>query len=121
MAIITDEMIKQVYIIADSFYHGKISKQDALDTLHDKYGMTKNSAAYYINVYCSMRNGKRYTRTINKTATKYFLQQILKNNDKAEFRKALNAIRLHLEYYESLEQGKLPSIKKIIEEYSKLK
>ena len=121
MVIITDEMIKQVYIIADSFYHGKISKQDALDTLHDKYDMTTSSAAYYINVYCSMRNGKRYTRTINKTATKYFLQQILKNNDKAEFRKALNAVCLHLEYYESLEHGKLPSIKKIIEEYSKLK
>ncbi len=117
---ISDEMVKQSYTFADKYFNGLILRQEAIDTLHNKYGMDRGSAGDYINIYCAMRNGIQYKRTMNKNATEYFLQEILNYYGKAELCEALQAVKLHLKYYESLGHGNLPSIRDVIAKYTRL-
>jgi RecB family endonuclease NucS len=102
MAEITPEMVKQTYIMAKRVYNGETTKFEALKTLHGKYGMNENSAAMYINNFRCLINGQEYGRIMKADDAQYFLMQILNDYGENVFKKALYAVKQHIEYIKSI-------------------
>ncbi len=113
---ITLEVVKEIYPKAKDVYDGRIKLNDALDELEEK--IHRGSAFMYINAFKAMRQGKSYTRNMNTAATRYFLEQILKDYKKEGLELALNALNAHIEYFESFGYGKMKSIREIRNEFS---
>jgi len=102
MAVITPEMVKQTYIMAKKVYKNEIDRNNAIKIIHDKYGMNENSAAMYINNFRCLMNGQEYGRIMKVDDTQYFLMQILNDYDEIIFKKALYAVKQHIEYIKSI-------------------
>ncbi len=117
--IISRKEIVAIYSESKAVYEKKKNKDNALDIL-EKLPMNRGSAIAYINNFESLLNGRKYTRTMNETATDYYLSQILSDFGKDSLRKALNAVDKHIMYYESLNHGRLNGIRKIYNVYSLL-
>lgn len=118
---ITDEMIKQSYIVAKKVYDKKMSFSDGARILTEQYNMNDASAKDYINDYRYLRIGQQYTRTMKGEATDYFLQNIFNESGFNALQTALQAVDLHIVYYESLNRGRLNNIRKIYKEYKDIK
>ena len=114
---ITGDMIEACYLYAKKVYHNQIDKTTATNQLYSQMGMHQGSARDYIGAFCSMMNGERYTRTINTSATKYYLQNIGEDYGSSQLEIALRAVSLHTEYYGKLGNGRLKSIEKLVEGY----
>ncbi len=117
---ITTDMIQAAYLYSKRVFDGKISKKDALDILEDDYDMTRGSASDCIVNYRKMREGDVYTRTNNKETTDYYLKGIYGDFGAEGLSKAIQAVSSHIEYYESLDHGKLKAIRKVLEKYEEL-
>jgi len=102
MAEITIEMVKQTYIIAKKVYNNEIDRNSGAKILHEKYSMNENSAAMYINNFRCLLNGQEYGRIMKVDDTLYFLNQILKDFGEEIFKKALYAVKQHIEYIKGL-------------------
>ena len=116
---ITTEMTQTAYQAAKDVYHGRISKNDALDILENEHGMNRGSASDYIVNFKKMMDGNKYTRTNNAEATDYFLTQILSDYGLAKLRNAIKAANEHVDYYEGLGRGNLNGIRAIISRHEK--
>ncbi|MBE2909030.1 hypothetical protein NSS60_04600 [Anoxybacillus sp. FSL W8-0382] len=114
---ITREMIEKSYDYAKEVYHKKIDKTSAANSLYREIGMHQGSAYHYIEAFCSMMQGKKYTRTINTEATRYYLENIHKDYGVDQLRIALKAVEQHTDYYGKLGRGNLRSIEKLVNEY----
>ena len=79
-------------------------------------GMDKGSAHIYLRCVKSMIHGERYTGTVNEQATRHFLVAILSDYGFDGLRKALESVRLHLEYQKSYQT--LSGIKAIYAEFN---
>jgi len=102
MAVITPEMVKQTYIMAKKVYKNEIDRNNAIKIIHDKYGMNENSAAMYISNFRCLMNGQEYGRIMKVDDTQYFLMQILNDYDEIIFKRALYAVKKHIEYIKSI-------------------
>lgn len=118
MAEITNKMTEIAYLYVKKFYSGEMTRQEAADEIHLHSGMAKGSASDYVVNFGYMMNGKCYKRTFNNYATKYILEKIKFDYGEIIFFKALDSVKQHIEYYESLRQGRLKGIRKIYEELS---
>ncbi len=67
-----------------------------------------------------MMDGEKYVRTNNAEQTEYLFAGISKDYGTIKLRNALKAATKHVEYYESLGNGKLNKTTKVIEKYEKL-
>jgi 5-methylcytosine-specific restriction protein A len=117
---INDEMIKQSYFIAKQVFEKKLTLIEGAAFLKEKYNMNDASAKYYINDYRYMRTSKPYAQTMKGNATKYYLQNIYNDFGYDALQTALQAVDLHIVYYETLDNGKLNNIRKIYEEFLKI-
>lgn len=115
---ITKEMIQESYNYAKKVFHKQIDKTTATNNLFVQLGMHPGSAGDYIGAFISLMVGERYTRTINTTATQYYLEHIKKDYGADQLLIALSAIRQHTDYYGKLGKGRLRSIEKLVERYS---
>ncbi len=95
---ITIEVIKEIYPRAKGVYEGDIDLDDALDYLGEK--LHRGSALMYINTFKAMRQGDSYKRTINTTATRYFLEQIHNDYQDEGLELALQALNYNIDYFE---------------------
>jgi hypothetical protein len=102
MAKITSEMVKQTYIMAKRVYNNEITRYNAINILHNLYNMNENSAAMYINNFRCLINGQEYGRIMKVDDTEYFLIQILNDYGENIFKKALYAVKQHIEYIRSI-------------------
>lgn len=116
--IITRDHTKQAYRLAKDVHEEKLKLKTAKDKLEDA-GMGRGSAGDYIVAFRRMMEGRRYTRTINEYSTRYYLKKIHTDFDKRVLIRALSSVERHVEYYEKLENGNLPSIRTIHREFSK--
>ena len=117
---ITTEMTHGAYSAAKKAYEKVWTKTKAINHLENHYGMSRGSASDYVNNLKLMMEGARYTRTNNIETTKYYLKKISEDYGNESLRNALTAIQKHIEYYESLNHGKLPGIKSILDTYTSL-
>ena len=121
MAQITNEMVEAAYNIGKKVYQEELIQEEGVDILYSKYGMGSGSAKGYIHNYICMINGEQYTRTINEYATKYYLTRILLDNGEKSFVCALDALRKHLKYQDSIGHNTMSNIKKIYSTFFKIK
>lgn len=112
-------MVEKSFEIAKKRYLGKITLQEAVENL-EKFGVNPNSARDYIYLYKHLRNGELFKRRANEYATEYYLENILKENGKAELSKSLNSLLKHFEYWESYSGGIVKGGRKIYNKYLKI-
>lgn len=120
MAAITNEMIHACYENAKQVYADTKKHKTALDDLETKYQMNRNSASDYLHNYFCMVEGRRFSRTNNAYATEYYLTKFLEDGGRSALLNALSSLRQHIDYYESIGNTKLHSIRKIFEQYLKI-
>ena len=115
---ITQTMIDESYKVAVQVFDNIISKQKGIEYLTKNIGMNARSASDYIENYKCLRSGTVYRRTMNKNATKTYLQNIYDDLGVQGLRTALQAVQQHLDYYENLGHGKLPSIQAVYRQFT---
>jgi len=112
---IDKEMIKQVYIYARKVLKKEIEINEAVEYLVNENNWTEGSAKGYINTYNHIRNGEKYTWTINGDATEYYLENILRDDGYEALQIALKSVKLHIDYQDNLQP--INNIKNIYEKY----
>jgi len=117
MAKIESYEIENIYILAKQLYLKKINKRKVFIEI-EKIGMAQSSAIYYIECFKHMYEGTVYKKTINNNATNYYLENIIKDFGEKRLLKALQAIKLHITYYEKTANVKQPGLRKILKKYS---
>lgn len=115
---ITNAMVKEAYAQAARVYAHSELREDALLKLCDM-GMNRASASFMINAYIAMRKGEVYKKTINLFATKYYLENIQKENGQDALRLALRALQAHIKYYEFHRGEKLSSFQNLHDSFEK--
>ncbi len=118
--VITLDIIKKIYPLARDVFEQRASRYDVHNTLVEDVGMNGDSALMYLQVFQNMMRGECYKRTINRTATEYFLEMIRADYGKEALKTALLSVDEHIIYYESKAKGKHRSIRKIHDKFSKL-
>jgi 5-methylcytosine-specific restriction protein A len=114
-------MIEESYSIAKKAYDKTIGIVEGAEYLSREYNINDASAKDYINNFRHMRNGDQYTRTMNGTATRYYLQKIFDDYGYNGLQIALQSVNSHIDYYESLDHGRLNNIRKIHDDFMKIK
>lgn len=108
--------IKLFYDYAVKFYNNEISLKQAKIELKEK-GLNPNSANYYLYIYPSLIKGTIFKGTINADATKYYLDKIFETKGLQYLKNALQALSLHIDYYQGVSNANVVSQKKILDEY----
>lgn len=116
---ITFDVVKKIYPLAKDVHKKRLDIKDAQDKLVRDIGMNPSSAWGYVRVFRCMMKGERYTRTINKDATRHFLEMIEVDFNKQYLCAALSSVKQHIKYYKSRRPGGLPTIESIYREFQK--
>jgi hypothetical protein len=115
---ISDDTVKEAYVIAKRVYDEKLSKNAGIHHLCEQFSVNRNSATDMLNNVEHMIRGERYVRTNNAFATDHFLEMIYRDFGVNVLKNAISAVEQHLEYYEALPKGsKQWRIKKILQKY----
>jgi hypothetical protein len=99
---ITIEQTRAAFDLGEQVYTGQLTRGEATATLEDEYGMNPGSAGDLVQQYKCMRDGQRYTRTINAAGLDYYLQQILERHGLEAAENAIDATRQHISYYQKV-------------------
>ncbi|MEE1076239.1 MAG: hypothetical protein UHY68_03125 [Acutalibacteraceae bacterium] len=114
MAQITFENYHDCYEYGKKIIEGIITKKNAAEKI-SKNGMSYASAVYYLNCVTAMIEGRMYTATVKKDAIIYFLNEIYSEFGKNGLKKALNSLKLHLQYQKG--KNNLPSLEQVYEDF----
>ncbi len=115
---LTSDMSAVAYGIAKKVYEGLLGRGEGKDEIVKLTGMNAGSAADYISAFLAMMSEEKYIRTLNESATRYFLDHILEEYGELFLQKAVAACRKHADYYAGLGYGKLKYVERLVEEYS---
>jgi len=115
---ITLDKIKILYEVAKKVYLKQITQKEALTELQHQ-NINRNSANDYLYCYASLVEGRSFNRTMNITATKYFLEKILEDNGIKLLLNALQSLSLHIDYYENISGHSVVGRKLILQDYLK--
>jgi len=110
-------MIEAAYNVAKEYYLDRCNFQQGRKIVNESSGMNIGSAGNFLVVFRAMMDGNEYHRTLNKEATRYYLENIYNDYGDEQLRIAITACRKHLLYYEE-KQSKQPSIGKIVNEFA---
>ncbi|MFC0445366.1 HNH endonuclease [Pseudidiomarina halophila] len=111
--------IEAAYDVAKRVHGRHISMTRGIEILETRNGMNPNSAVDYIYSYRNLIEGKRFTRTTNAAATRYYLEMIFKENGRDKLLNALSSLRQHIDYYETVGNSSVIKGKEIYEEFSR--
>ncbi len=113
--IITDDISREAYLVAREVYRGTVRRDAGISDLSTRVGMNRGSASDFINNLRHMLNGEKYHRTLNYYATNHYLQCIRADFGEEACRNALSALRMHLDYYDSLGKGRQVKLRALLE------
>lgn len=117
MGAITKSMIECAYDVGKRVYLGDIRKIDGVAEVSRRTDMSESSANFYIMVLVDMLDGKEYHRTINATATEYYLEHIALDYGRKRQKIAAKAVDMHAKYYASLNHGHQVQIEELAKKY----
>ncbi|MFA4836790.1 MAG: hypothetical protein WC749_12065 [Dehalococcoidia bacterium] len=103
---ITEEMSKEAYLVARKVHQGEMARNEGIRDLVDRLGMNQGSATELVHKLGIMLEGSSYQRTMNYFTTEHYIQSIRVDFGEAAYRNALSALEKHLDYYDSLGQGR---------------
>lgn len=115
---ITDEQVHAAYALSKQVLHGEIATSAAVTALTEQHGMNPGSAQAYVSTLQHIFAGREYRRTVNAYATRYFLDCIFRDFGNEGLSRAIESLKKHANYYASTGKSSLPSIRKLITEYS---
>ena len=108
--------IEILYEYAVKFYNKELLMKEAKHHLEER-GIKQSTTNDYLYNYKYLIEGRRYTRTINTLAIRFYLDEIFRTLGKDILKNALNAMDLHIRYYEKASGSSVKSQKQILEEY----
>lgn len=115
---ITIEMVEITYRDGRR-YHGGITMTEARKTAVAA-GMNPASADFSIGNVRQMLNGAVYHRAMSVEQTRYYLQAIYDSENAPGLSRALDALRLHIEYRKTKGGGRQPGHVALLAEFAKL-
>lgn len=115
----TNEMVKESFLIGKERFLNRISLQEGVDSLV-KIGINENSARDYIYLYSHLRNGEEFKRRANNFATEYYLQKIFDEGGIEHLQQALLSLSKHFNYWEEYSGGQIKKGRDIYEKFSKM-
>jgi 5-methylcytosine-specific restriction enzyme A len=116
---VPDSIIPEVYSFAKRVFEGKIKRKEAIDSLTSDSKMNPSTVGDLITNFRYFRNGERYERTNNAFAAEYYINAIYKDYGLPGLANALNALKLHIDYYEDLQKITMHKQRKILDKFSK--
>lgn len=111
---ITLEMSKGAYEIAKKVYSGKITRNEGKIEINKVTGMNEGSAQAFITIFLAMMEGEVYKRAFNNDANRFLLESIRRDFGEVSYKKALNAVQKHIDYYSTLGKGNLTGLQLIV-------
>ncbi|MEH7014612.1 hypothetical protein V7087_28025 [Neobacillus niacini] len=108
------EMSKGAYGIAKKVYLGQFTRNEGKIEINRVTGMNEGSALAFITIFLAMMNGQEYKRAFNNDTNKFLLESIRQDFGEDYYKKALNAVQKHIDYYSTLGKGNLSGLQKII-------
>jgi 5-methylcytosine-specific restriction protein A len=114
---IPEELTSTAYEISKRVYEKKLTLKEGKELLVGANRMNSNSASDYINNFRYLIEGKRFTRTNNAYSMEYYFDKIYKDYGSEGLSNALNALRLHIEYYEGIQKVNMKSMRNIYNKY----
>ena len=111
-------LVPFAYMLSKKVYEGKITFIQARDQLVGEDRMNKNSAADYINNFRYMKEGKRFTRTLNAFSMEYYFENIYNDYGSPGLSQALIALKRHIDYYEDIQKVRMHNMRTIYEKYA---
>lgn len=113
---ITMEMSRGAYEVAKKVYLNQITRTEGKIEIHRRTGMNEGSAQAFITIFLAMMDGEEYKRAFNNETNKFLLENIKKDFGLESYKKALNAVQKHINYYSTLGKGNLKGLQKIVNE-----
>lgn len=98
---ITEEMVKELYLLCKKIKQKEISHQFAVDSMVSK-GMNNGSAHIYFTCFEKMICGEVFKKFPNLFTIKYFIENIYNDYGQEAGMKAIESFRLNLEYRDSI-------------------
>ena len=114
---IPNELAPIAYDFSKKVYEGKLTLKDAKEQLAINDRININSANDYIQNFRCMLEGKKFTRTLNAYSMEFYFDNIYKDYGSSSLLKALNALRLHIEYYEAKQNTIMHKMRDIYAKY----
>jgi 5-methylcytosine-specific restriction enzyme A len=111
---ITIEMSTGAYEIARKVYIGKLTRNEGKIEINKVTGMNEGSAQAFITIFLAMMNGEVYKRAFNNDTNEFLLERIRQDYGEASFKKAIDAVQKHIDYYSTLEKGNLTGLQTIV-------
>jgi len=111
---ITVEMSKGAYEVAKKVYSGQLTRTQGRIEINKATGMNEGSAQAFITIFLAMMNGEVYKRAFNNDTNKFLVKSIRQDYGEIYFRKALDAVQKHIDYYSTLEKGNLTGLQGIV-------
>jgi len=116
---ITLNEIEKIYQLAKEVYFKQKNKNEALDEA-EEFGMNRGSAHDLVMNFKYMYNGQKYSRTNNNDTTEYYLQHFLEDFGINILSNAVQALELHIDYYENLRKTTMHGLRKILKNYKSI-
>lgn len=116
---IPNSIIPFVYQVSKQVYDKEMTLTEGSDILSTKHKMNVNSARDYINNFKNLMEGKEFKRTLNAFSMEFFVREIGSDYGSEQLAKAVDALRKHIDYYESNHNGSLNKLRAIVRKYSK--
>lgn len=117
MAGITRAQYVEVYRLSKLVDAGQLSARDAGLRLSNEFGMNFSSAMGYLRKRKQFLSGQTYTRTVNLSATRFFLEEIFRDEGNAGLAAALKAVRGHIVYYRESSGVGTPGLDALADEF----
>jgi 5-methylcytosine-specific restriction enzyme A len=111
------ELTPIAYELSKKVFEGELTFKEGQKQLVGDKRINSNSAADYINNFRCMVEGKRFTRTNNAYSMEYFCDNIYKDFGSVGLSNALNALKLHIEYYEGIQKVVMHKMREIYDKY----
>jgi hypothetical protein len=96
---------EEAYIQAVSVWLKKIPESEAVGVLVEDLGMNRASASDMVRNFLQMLKGEEYHRTLSELVTRHYFESISLDFGLDYLKKAIEATRTHVEYYEALSSG----------------
>jgi len=112
--------IEFAYETSKKVFAGELTQQDAAKCLHAEHGINVNSAKIMIAVYGKMVRGLEFKRALSARDMNYYLARFLADGGPSGLRNPVNALLMHIVYYENRNNVTLNSLREIHTTYSAL-
>lgn len=117
---IPNELIPVAYDLSKKVFEGTLTLKEGQAQLVGDDRMNPNSAADFIHNFRYMMEGKKFARTNSAYSADYFLENIYNDYGAAQLANALKAVRLHIDYYEKLQNTTMHTMRAICDKYASI-